>query len=162
MWYLDLIFLLVELVVLKWRRLIKCYHCVQVMAYPRQGYSAPIAALDEYNHPTAGVFRVRDVGTKMHVSCMLLNLPYMGILHTFHSTLYGYASHLPRYLIWAYSTLAILPYMGYSMLTALPYLAQYTLLHYLSWPWLLVDTHLRTWPKLVETLCCMDVCIIME
>ena len=81
------------------------------MAYPRQGYSVPIAALDEYDHPTAGVFRVHEtgVGTKMHVSCMLLYIPYLGILHTCNTIQYM-----------SYS---------YSMLTALPYLACYTLLH---------------------------------
>ena len=80
------------------------------MAYPRQGYSVPIAALDEYDHPTAGVFRVRekDVGTKMHVSCMLLNIPYLGMQHTSNTTLYG-LQHAHHITLFSTIYLAALP-----------------------------------------------------
>lgn len=52
------------------------------MAYPRQNYSIPIGAFDEYDQPAAGVFSVREKanGTKMQVSC--------------RSTLFGHAIHL--------------------------------------------------------------------
>lgn len=68
------------------------------MAYPKQSYSVPIGAFDEFDQPAAGVFSVHemDMGPKMRVSCLCLIWSYDTIpLYT----LYVHAAHFPTAIL---------------------------------------------------------------